>query len=308
MFHEVHYGYVGLGSTDIFRTAAQAAADIEEFGAQLPVPASGGLFEHETLFTFSTAQGRLKELSAGIKDAERRIEQLKAQMDAIVRELEDAGVKGAVDYLKMAVTTAFSLYVPVVGFALQYGFGMMSEKELKKLVERKVEEYKRLAAQANMWAERHVAMGKEYDELLAAAQQGKDALKTTIVGIGQKEVRKTLFDAKTMTLDRTRKTVDVVDPWVQTHAELKARSLTPTGARLPEGFQMLYSPALKGKAIVTKLATPTAQPALVTGQKLVFGGLAGLSPAQIDDIGWNVLKIGAVIGIGVFMAQWMRRR
>ncbi len=31
-FFEVHRGYVGLGSTVVFRTAEQAARDIETFG------------------------------------------------------------------------------------------------------------------------------------------------------------------------------------------------------------------------------------------------------------------------------------
>lgn len=101
----------------------------------------------------------------------------------------------------------------------------------------------------------------------------------------------------------TKKKVDVADKYMRVDSELAERAkLTPTGARLPVGFQQLYSPALQNKAVVAKVETREAQgqsPQLVTGQKLVFGGLAGVDDWRLDG---SIAFMWATMAFGVWFA------
>ena len=315
-FYEVSLGFVGLGSTDILRTAAQVAADIEKYGAETAdARATGGLFDAEMVFRHSAARGRLDDLDAAAKEAERKIDALNAALTAKLEELQRLGATSvgqmAGKYATMAATTAVSLVMPLFGAMLglifQFtGIGTKMSNHRKRLIATAEKEFERLLSEFDFWIGRHKQLVAEGDALSRKMQEkGTTNLSVGLVAIPKKEEVRTVFDSargKVIAIDRTRKIVDVKDQYLATEQTLQSRKdVMPSGARLPEGFQQLYSSALKDKTIVVKSAAPKAGgPELVTGQKLVFGGLAGVGePLPQDAMPLMIALLGGLWLISV---------
>jgi Skp family chaperone for outer membrane proteins len=282
-FYEVSLGFVGLGSTDVLRTAAQAAADIEKYGAETAdARATGGLFDAEMVFRHSAARGRLDDLDNAVKESEKMLTNIQLKIGQKLEEMQRLGAPNVGAMAAKFGTMAVGYFLPVLGFALQFaGIGGMSKAKKRRIGELE-RELDQLKVEYDHWVERNKQLNAEGETLSRKMQEkGTTNLSVGLVAIPKKEEVKRVFDmarGKVVAIDYTRKIVDVKDQYLATEQTLQARKdVMPSGARLPEGFQQLYSPALKDKTIVVKSAAPKAGgPELVTGQKLVFGGLAGI--------------------------------
>lgn len=306
-FYEVSLGFVGLGSTDVLRTAAQAAADIEKYGAETAdARATGGLFDAEMVFRHSAARGRLDDLDAAVRESETMLTNIQLKIGQKLEELQNMGAPNVGAMAAKFGTMAVGYFLPVLGFALQFaGIGGMSKAKKRRIGELE-KELDQLKVDYDHWVERNKQLNAEGETLSRKMQEkGTTNLSVGLVAIPKKEEVRTVFDSargKVIAIERTRKIVDVKDQYLATEQTLQARKdVTPSGARLPEGFQQIYSSALKDKTIVVKSAAPKAGgPELVTGQKLVFGGLAGIGqPLPQDAMPMMIALLGGLWLISV---------
>lgn len=306
-FYETHYGYVGLGSTEIFRTAAQAAADIEKYASETAeARATGGLFDAEMTFRHSAARGRLDDLDAAAREAEIMLKKIAVAIQEKFRELEGLGAPNIGQMAAKLGTMAIGFVLPVLGFALQFaGIGRMSDHK-KRQIARATEELEKLIEDHKYWAGRHQSFVAEGEKLSAEMREkGAQDMTVSLVAIPKKEEIKRVYDmarGQVVAIESTRKIVDVKDKYLETQEVLRKRKdLQPSGARLPEGFQQIYSPALKEKSIIMKTAAPReGGPELVTGQKLVYGGLAGVGqPLPQDAMPLMIALLGGLWLISV---------
>lgn len=306
-FYEVSLGFIGLGSTDVLRTAAQAAADIEKYGAETAeARASGGLFDAEMVFRHSAARGRLDDLDAAVRESETMLTNIQLKIGQKLEELQNLGAPNVGAMAAKFGTMAVGYFLPVLGFALQFaGIGGMSKAKKRRIaeIERELESLK---VEYDNWVLRNQQLNAEGETLSRKMQEkGTTNLSVGLVAIPKKEEVRTVFDSargKVIAIERTRKIVDVKDQYLATEQTLQARKdVMPSGARLPEGFQQLYSSALKDKTIVVKSAAPKAGgPELVTGQRLVFGGLAGVGePLPQDAMPLMIALLGGLWLISV---------
>jgi len=308
MFYETHLGYVGLGATEVLRTAQQAATDISTYGRETGEMATqGGLTTMENVFKYSVAKGRLVDLQKEVIATEGRINSLQEQAKSVANELEKLGVAGAMDYVKMGAKAVVSYFLPifsVLSFAGVDMFGGGSRK--KKKAEALITKLEGLMPQLQYWSGRLDLLNAEGKQLSTAFETGGSSIKTSLIQIPQKEVTTTNFAIQgnrphglVTSFTKTKSIVDVKDSVFQTTQELESRKTSgPTGARLPVGFQQIYSPVLESGPIVTQVANKTAagEPIVpLTGKQLVYGGLAG-----VDD---TLMNTGMVIGIGI--ALWL---
>ena len=286
-FYETHFGYVGLGSMEVYRTAEQAAADIKQFGHEMAVPKDAGLLAKQSVMAYAVSKGRLNDLQTEVNRLEKELARVTRVIEDRVRELASLGVMKPADIAIKLGTMGLAKLIPGIGwlsFGLEFlGVDIFGSKGAKK---KKSDEILRhleaLQKEAEFFHGRLTTLTAEGHALAAAVDQGESAISVSFVH-HEKQTKKSLEqvtaagDGKPSMYYLKRTVSDKKDPYLQSSEELSKRtSITPTGARLPEGFQMIYSPALKNKAIIAQSDAPKAAPEIVTGRKLVYGGLADL--------------------------------
>jgi len=262
-----------LGATSIFRTGADIARDIERFGEETKAFTTqpGNLLQMETAYKYSATRGRLATLEAEARAIEQELLSYQDAINLRARRLEELGVGNWQDYTLSTISAALSFVVPGISFI----FGMFDSK--KKKIKAIIREIETIVAAMRPVKER-------YDRVLAEAEQVGRALDAGPQSVEVKLLAPLPTTVKTtIGIDQTgyvRRTEKVVPKETFQYADAQAKRETVTIAtQLPEGFQTLYSPAFSSpsKAIVTKTPLAAAQPkgALVTGQRLVYGGLSG---------------------------------
>jgi len=284
-FYETHLGYVGLGSTVVFRTAEQAAKDLETFSAETGeldthVKKQGGLLAQQEIYTYAASRGRLKDIDESITNIEKDVDKLKLQVDAKVTELESLGVPNVGAMIGQTAQMIATFWIPGLA-ALQFlGIDLFGGKknERKRRAKKLMEELMELKKEIEWRLSHRQQLIDEGKNLSAVMEHGSSKdVSVSLVAIPKKEETvKTVYDSARQTMHKITRIVDVKDPYVMTAAEgAKRAEISYVGAKLPEGVQKIYSPALRDKSILVQTAKPADAPKLITGHKLVFGGLAG---------------------------------
>lgn len=291
-FFEVRYGYVGLGSTVVFRTAQQAAKDLETFSAETGelethVKKQGGLLAQQEIYTYSVSRGRLKDIDESITKIEKDVDHLKIQMEAKITELESLGVPNVGAMIGQSAMMIATYWIPGLAALSFFGINPFGGKknERKRRAEKLMKELQKLKEEIEWRLSHRQQLIDEAQNLSTVMEKGSSAdVKVALVAIPKKqETVKNVYDAARQTVMNITRTVDVKDPYAITAAEgAKRAELANAKTKLPEGFQVLYSPKLRDKAIITQSAKPSDAPKLVTGQKLVYGGLAGVGESRPD--------------------------
>lgn len=180
MFFEVHRGYVGLGATTVFRTAQQAARDIDAFGNELgPMGPQAGLTSMQNVFKYSTAKGRLTDLNVAVTELDTKMMALQAQINDKIKQLEGLGVMKAGDYAKMAGQLVVSYFLPFVGM----GWGMFGGGGKKKQIEKLTNELNALIEQSNFFMHRIDQLNAEGKTLATSFDEGASSLSTKLVDV-----------------------------------------------------------------------------------------------------------------------------
>lgn len=303
-FFEVQLGYVGLGSTVVFRTAEQAARDLETFSAETGeldthVKKQGGLLAQQEVYTYSVSRGRLRDIDASITKIEKDIDGLKLQIDAKVTELESMGVPNVGAMIGQSAMMIATYWIPGLAALSFFGINPFGGKknEKKRRAEKLMKELQALKEEIEWRLSHRQQLIDEAKNLSTVMEQGSSSdVKVALVAIPKKqETVKNVYDAARQTVMNITRTVDVKDPYAITAAEgAKRAELANAKTKLPEGFQVLYSPKLRDKAIITQSAKPTDAPKLVTGQKLVYGGLAGVGESRPDVLVMYMAFLGGL--------------
>lgn len=303
-FFEVRLGYVGLGSTVVFRTAEQAARDLETFSAETGeldthVKKQGGLLAQQEVYTYSVSRGRLRDIDASITKIEKDVDGLKAQIEAKVTELESLGVPNVGAMIGQSAMTIATYWIPGLAALSFFGINPFGGKknERKRRAEKLMQELVKLKEEIEWRLSHRQQLIDEAKNLSTVMEQGSSSdVKVALVAIPKKqETVKNVYDAARQTVMNITRTVDVKDPYAITAAEgAKRAELANAKTKLPEGFQVLYSPKLRDKAIITQSAKPTDAPKLVTGQKLVYGGLAGVGESRPDVLVMYMAFLGGL--------------
>lgn len=301
-FFEVHRGYVGLGSTVVFRTAEQAAKDLETFSHETGdistiVKQQGGLLAQQELYTYSTSRGRLRDIDATITQLEKDIDAIQQEMQAKVTELESLGVPNVSAIIGQSAMMVATYWIPGLA-ALQFlGIDLFGGKknERKRRAEKLMKELVELKTKAEQLVAHRQSLVNEGTNLSKVMETGASKDVTTVLtSIPKKKTVTWAFDKEKHMMAKTETITDVKDKYLLTQEQAQQRvAEKPGNTRLPEGFQMLYSGALKDKAIVTQVVKDPASTKIVTGQKLVFGGLAGPMAPDIMAM-WMTLGVGAL--------------
>lgn len=289
MFNERYYG---LGETQtVYMTAKEAAASIEKFSTA-EESQRAGLLQQEYVFKKATTLGRMEALQNEIIETEKRLDGLKAQVDAKVAELEGLGVAGVRDYIYMGVTAVASFFLPFVSVLSFFGVGSSAKKK-KKRAEQLLREIDELLKQAQFWQGRIEKLNEEGFRLSKAFEQGPSSVETKLIGIPKKEetvIQAKMIDPRTYSLTKEHVVSVIKDPYFQTGEELKGREKLPVAIGLPVGFQTIYSPVLKGGPIVAKVSsTSEALKQTGTGIRPVYGGL--LSGPEDDRWLWYAIPL-----------------
>lgn len=303
-FFEVQRGYVGLGSTVVFRTAEQAARDLETFSAETGeldthVKKQGGLLAQQEVYTYAVSRGRLRDIDASIAKIEKDIDGLKIQMEAKVTELESLGVPNVGAMIGQSAMMIATYWIPGLAALSFFGINPFGGKknERKRRAEKLMQELIKLKEEIEWRLSHRQQLIDEAKNLSTVMEQGSSSdVKVALVAIPKKqETVKNVYDAARQTVMNITRTVDVKDPYAITAAEgAKRAELSNAKTRLPEGFQVLYSPKLRDKAIITQSAKPSDAPKLVTGQKLVYGGLAGVGESRPDVLVMYMAFLGGL--------------
>lgn len=301
------------GKMVVYRTEQDVAKDLTRFGSEVrDLTSQGGLRNLETAATYVAAKGRLSDLQDEVVRTEKIMKRLELEIEGLVRSLAKLGVMSIGDLAMKLGMMGVTKLVPGVGWILGglefLGVDIFgSKKKKKREAERLMKQIEAKVKELKFWSGRYEKLNDEGQRLAKAFDKGPEALAIESVGLQQK-TQKTIMQAD---VDKdglplysvTKKKVDVADKYMRVDSELAERAkLTPTGARLPVGFQKLYSPALQNKAVVAKVETREAQgqsPQLVTGQKLVFGGLAGVDDWRLDG---SIAFMWATMAFGVWFA------
>lgn len=336
-FLEVHNGYVGIGATSllknqvldkiqtsqgsssqyilpdsrptVFRSAQEAAADIEKYGAETAdIRKQGGLRAQELAFKYSAAKGRMDALKTQILEHEKEIASLQKTIEDRVNELARLGVMSIGDIAKKIGQMGIAKMVPGIGwimFGLElFGVDIFGSKKKKM---RKAQEIlahlERLAERLKWVVGRVEALNNEGKAVSQAFEAGPGAFQVNFAPLAQKTekvIKQAAVTDEGIPLYSVKKVVsDVKDTYLRTAEELQARadSGTATGARLPVGFQQIYSPALANKSIVAKIEknVPEGQAFVpLIGKKVVYGGLTGFEDMSYSELFmWATLALGA---------------
>ena len=303
-FFEVHRGYVGLGSTVVFRTAEQAARDIETFRAETGeldthVKKQGGLLAQQEVYTYAVSRGRLRDIDASIAKIEKDIDGLKIQMEAKVTELESLGVPNVGAMIGQSAMMIATYWIPGLAALSFFGINPFGGKknERKRRAEKLMQELIKLKEEIEWRLSHRQQLIDEAKNLSTVMEQGSSSdVKVALVAIPKKqETVKNVYDAARQTVMNITRTVDVKDPYAITAAEgAKRAELANAKTRLPEGFQVLYSPALRDKSIIVQNEKKADAPKFVTGQKLVYGGLAGVGESRPDVLFMYMTFLGGL--------------
>jgi len=317
MFFEVHRGLTGLGAMTVYRTAAQTAADIEQFGKEAgPIATQGGLFNQQAVFKYAASQGRLHDLQAELDTLQTKVAGLQRDLEGKVNELQRLGVTKAGDYAKMAAKMVMSKAIPIVGWmstAQMFGsliginldfldiFG--DAKKKKKKAEALMRACEELLVQIQYWSSRMHMLQIEGETLANAVSQGPGGIDVKLIGLEQQTVRSgpkvdLLMDITKGPTDvsqqvqayKTMKQIDAPESRMygttifKTAEELSSRvNLTPTGDRLPVGFQTIYSPVLENGKMVAKVPQiRTSLPGPVD-RRVIYGGLLSGPTDAVDE-------------------------
>lgn len=316
MFFEVHRGFVGLGSMTIYRTAAETAADIEQFGKETGSMATqGGLLTQQSVFKYSAAKGRLQALQQEVTTITSRLEGLRAQLEGIVHELENLGATKAGDYLKMGAKMVVSYYLPIFSVFSFAGIDVFGGSGKKKKAEKLMKQAEELVTQMQYWNGRRASLQAEGESLSQTVEGGEKAIDVAVVNLPQTQIRggpavSYLADvtkgpqdvSKQIAAYKTWKTVDVPEETkygakvFQTAEELAKRvALQPSGDRLPVGFQTIYSPILEHGKIVAKVPQVNTIIPGPVDRRVVYGGLlSGLGEGDTANL---VVTSAIIVGI-----------
>lgn len=297
MFFETHRGFVGSGAMEVYRTAAQAAADLETMSKDTETMTQyGGLKNQEKAFKYAAAQGRLKDLERETAAISAIIEQTKAELEQVVARLERMGVSGAKQYLLMAAKTVVSFVNPIFGIMAMFGvdpFGMSDKK--KRLIKENVKKAEELVKKAQYYNGRGELLQQEGEALSRAMQQGEQAVSVQLVNtprvekIVAREADPTKYGPNMVWREKKDldvKTVKYGREEFASHDELSQRvpsKMAPSGDRLPVGFQTLYSPILEHGKIIVKNAPSPVLSTVTTKPQVVYGGLVSGIGADDND-------------------------
>lgn len=321
MFFETYRGFVGLGATEVFRTAEQAAADLEFVSKDTATMVQyGGLLNQQTAFKYAASQGRLRDVQQEVeKIATQIMPPLESQLNNIINELEGLGVARAGDYIKMAAKTVVGFFIPGVGLLSMFGVDVFGGSGKKKKITKLAEKATALVQQLQYWNGRRDALQTEGEGLAKAMEKGAGEISVQLVA--QPRIEKIVAreaDPEKYGKNRVwreKKDIDVKDmaygrEMLATQEELATRvpgKMAPSGDRLPVGFQTIYSPILEhGKMIVKNQPLQMATPYTQTRPKAVYGGLVsgvGDLPAAEENkdflcfVGWAIAAAAIVIGL-----------
>lgn len=321
-FYEVSLGYVGLGATTVFRTAQQAAYDIEEFGKETgDIAKYGGLLNQQATFKYAASKGRLRDLQREVETLNAKATAAQDQLVGIVKQLEKLGVAGAGDYLKMAGSTAISFVFPVFGVLKFAGVDIFGGSGKKKKAAALMQQAETLATEIQYYSRRIHMLQQEGETLAKSVEEGERAVQVQLVALPRKEV--TVHVAadpkkygKGMVFIQKRD-VDVSTTKYgreefasqEELAQRTAGKMAPSGDRLPVGFQTIYSPVLESGRIVAKVPQVNTTLPGPVDRRVVYGGL--LSGAEMDTLDIQNLSLTGAIIVGVlayFLLDWKERK
>lgn len=307
------------GKMVVYRTAQDVAKDLTRFGGEVKeLTTQGGLKNYETAATYVAAKGRLSDLQDEVVRTEKIMKRLEAEIEDLVRQLAKLGVMSVGDIAMKLGMMGVTKLVPGVGWILGglefLGVDIFgSKKKKKREAERLMKLIEAKAKELKFWAGRYEKLNDEGQRLAKAFDAGPAALAVETVALPQKR-QKTIAQVTTdpnglPLYSVTKKNVDVADTYMRVDSELVERAkASPTGARLPVGFQQMYSPALANKSVIAKMETRESQglaPAQITGRKLVFGGLAGVGDWRLDG---SIAFMWATMAFGVWFAGMLSQQ
>ena len=339
MFFEVHRGYIGLGATEVFRTAAQVANDITTFGKDAgEIGQQGGLYNLQNVFKYAASKGRLADLQTEVVATDSRIQGLQAQVAAKVRELENLGVMKAGDYAKMAGKMVAGKAIPLIGWLSAISmFGSMlgidlsfldvfgSAKKKKRKAEQLIRDVEALLKQMAYWADRAASLQKEGEALAKAHEEGPAGVTVKLIELPQQKVRggppvdmmtplgeKSRDTSAEIHAYNTMKMIEKPEPRAYgvklfaTKDELSQRTrdqIGPTGDRLPVGFQTIYSPVLEGGKIVAQVAQKNAILPGPVDRRIVYGGLLSGLVADESHMVFNTVALGGFVVLALMILR-----
>lgn len=301
---------VGLGAQEVLRTAAQAAADLEQFGAGAGYMATqGGLTNMASVFKYATSQGRLQDLQNEVIRIEGILTTLAGEMEVIAKELDELGVPNVMSMVKMGISMAAMIgnyFLPGIGPLVSafgigdkfFGGSNKKKQRAESLMIRLQEKMERFA----FWDARKNALVNEGQNLAQAFEQGERAITAKLAPTVtvQDVSRKYTSDARDY-YHLEYKQRQIADVNLATQDELKSRLAnvqSQTGATAlavgtPVGFQTIYSRALESP-IVAKVPTAVVPPRAIAGKQVVYGGLAG-EPEWYAYIDWKMAVCAGLI-------------
>lgn len=318
MLCEVYRGYIGLGATEVFRTAAQAAADLEMVSQETStITQYGGLRNQQRAFKYAASQGRLRDLQKEVETIGDVMATKQRELEGIVGQLEGMGVAKAGDYLKMvgkaALAYVFSEMMLIFSIV---GFDPFEDKGKKKKIQALMDKADALVKELRYWDSRRSALQAEGETLSKAMDQGEGAVSVQLVAIPRVEkiVAREADPAKygPDRVWREKKDIDVKDmaygrEMLATQQELAQRIpslMAPSGDRLPVGFQTIYSPILEHGKMIVKNPTPPVLTTVSTRPRVVYGGLVSGLP---DDVPTGVIVTGGILVL-LLLATMIQKR
>lgn len=320
MLCEVYRGYIGLGATEVFRTAAQAAADLEMVSKDTAtITQYGGLLNQQQAFKYAAAQGRLRDVQQEVDRMIATMNGLEVELQGIVRELEGLGVARAGDYLKMAANTGLSFVLPIFGILSMFGIDVFGGgKAKKKKAEALMKRAEALVTQLQYWHRRRDALQTEGETLARAIDKGSRELSVQLIATPQVEqMVERVADPEKYGPNRVWRELKATDvkkvvygrEEFATQDELAQRVpglMRPSSDRLPVGFQTVYSPVLEHGKMVVKLPTPPTLTTVPTKPRLVYGGLVSGLPT-LDDVPPGVIVTGGIVVLLIAATMLQKR-
>jgi len=296
-FHEVTM----LGDATIYRTGTDIARNLKQYEREAAalVQDRGNFAQMEAAYKFSVAKGRLRELQDAVVRHEKKLDQLKQVIEGKITELAKLGVMKPGDIAAKVGMMGVAYVLPGIGW-LMMGLSFLgidlfgSKKKKEKRAAELLEEIEELVKQAKFEKSRIDTLSAEGRNLSQSFDKGSDAITVEFSQVQKKEVRNIeLVTGPTGHRDFAvvKRIVDAQDPYLMSSKEMAKRGTVSVATRLPESLQTLYSPAFKGKAIVTQRTTTDAPSQVVTGQRLVYGGLSA-SPIDYTIAIISALLIG----------------
>jgi len=329
-FYEVAHGYVGLGSTTVHRTTAQATADLLTYGDLVKdISQQGGLRNLETAFIGAASFGRVKQLENEIAVTEKRIKHLENEIDI---HIEYISRLSGTD-LWSTVKSKSQMYMPVLwmNMAIFEFFGdlfgdLFGKKRKKEAIKRHSEYVRQMVNERAALVSRHEKLVQEVQTLMTKVETGEVSARLVESTAEQKQREKAEIDA--VKLKKATPTASILSPLLpqsHIHATKKPAAITPVPEKfafaetleqrktktsaataLPVGVQQIFSPALKHGSILATASTrqregQTAE--VVTGQRLVHGGLGDVNASIVQDRIAPLVPMVMTFGLGLMLVQ-----